>query len=152
VDRIVVGLDGSEPARQALHWALDLSERLGDVPILAVHVCDDAETAFEKGFCSRTQADEWLAESRLEGQRLLREALAGAGVREAAASVTLETIPGHPAHVLVDTVGSDDLLVLGPRGLGRLRGLLGSVSQACVTNAPCPVVVVRHATREPDGS
>jgi nucleotide-binding universal stress UspA family protein len=152
MDRIVVGFDGSAPARHALQWAVDLSEDLGGVPVLAVHVCEDAETAFEKGFCTRTQADEWITESRREAQRQLREALAAAGVGEADAPVTLETIPGRPADVLIDAVSPDDLLVVGPRGLGRLRGLLGSVSQACVSNAPCPVVVVRDATGETEGS
>jgi nucleotide-binding universal stress UspA family protein len=143
MDRIVVGLDGSDPARRALRWALDLSDAVGGVPVLAVHVCEDAETAYEKGFCTRTQADEWLAESRREGRRILREALVEADRDEAATPVHLETVPGHPAAALVDAVTSQDLLVVGPRGLGRFRGLLGSVSQTCVTNAPCPVVVVR---------
>jgi nucleotide-binding universal stress UspA family protein len=143
MDRIVVGLDGSDPAQRALRWALDLSDSLGGVPILAVHVCADAEAAYEKGFCNRAQADEWLAESRREAQGILREALADAGRDEAELPVSLETIPGRPAAALVDAVTSEDLLVVGPRGVGRFRGLLGSVSQTCVTNAPCPVVVVR---------
>jgi nucleotide-binding universal stress UspA family protein len=40
-----------------------------------------------------------------------------------------------------------DLLVLGSRGLSAARRLLlGSVSTAMVTHAPCPVLVVRSAS------
>jgi nucleotide-binding universal stress UspA family protein len=37
------------------------------------------------------------------------------------------------------------MLVLGRRGHGGLRGsALGSVSNACIDHAHCPVLVVRH--------
>jgi nucleotide-binding universal stress UspA family protein len=141
MERIVVGIDGSDPSRRALHWALDLAEAVGDVEVLAVHVCEDAETAYEKGFCTRTQADEWLAESRAEGERILQRMLAGR--RPPGVSLRLETMPGQPADVLVEASRTADLLALGPRGVGRLRGLLGSVSQKCLGHAHVPVVVVR---------
>ena len=51
---------------------------------------------------------------------------------------------GHPAVVLVEESQHADLLVVGKRGHGAFIGmLLGSVSIHCVTNAACPVVVVR---------
>jgi nucleotide-binding universal stress UspA family protein len=71
--------------------------------------------------------------------------------------------PAGVPHVVVGVDGSDesigalkwaanyaeesrqaDLLVVGHRGHGAFTGmLLGSVSMHCVTNAACPVVVVR---------
>jgi nucleotide-binding universal stress UspA family protein len=51
---------------------------------------------------------------------------------------------GPAASVLVDAAEGADLLVVGSRGHGGFVGLLlGSVSQQCVTHAPCPVLVVR---------
>jgi nucleotide-binding universal stress UspA family protein len=48
--------------------------------------------------------------------------------------------------VLVNESEGADLLVVGNRGHGAFHGmLLGSVSIHCVTNATCPVVVVRGA-------
>ena len=50
---------------------------------------------------------------------------------------------GPPALVLVDEARHADILVVGNRGQGEFAGmLLGSVSKYCVTQAPCPVVVV----------
>jgi nucleotide-binding universal stress UspA family protein len=50
--------------------------------------------------------------------------------------------------VLVAQARSADLLVVGSRGLGGFRELLlGSVSQACVHHAHCPVVVVPDPAR-----
>lgn len=40
-----------------------------------------------------------------------------------------------------------DLLIVGSRGLGAVKSVfLGSVSDACLKECPCPVLVVRNAT------
>ena len=50
----------------------------------------------------------------------------------------------HPAPVLVEASKGADLLVVGSRGHGEFVGMLiGSVSEYCVTNAHCPVLVHR---------
>jgi nucleotide-binding universal stress UspA family protein len=55
-----------------------------------------------------------------------------------------EVAYGHPSQVLVEKSKTADLLVVGNRGHGAFTGMLvGSVSIHCVTNAVCPVVVVR---------
>jgi len=62
--------------------------------------------------------------------------------------VTIESriVEGHPAPVLVEASRGSDLLVVGSRGHGEFAGmLLGSVSEHCVSNAACPVLVVREA-------
>ena len=51
---------------------------------------------------------------------------------------------GHPAEALIGESEDASLLVVGYRGHGAFPGMLvGSVSIHCVTNARCPVVVVR---------
>ena len=55
-------------------------------------------------------------------------------------------VQGHPAPVLVEASRGADLLVVGSRGHGEFAGmLLGSVSQYCVTQAHCPVLVFRDS-------
>jgi nucleotide-binding universal stress UspA family protein len=59
-------------------------------------------------------------------------------------SVQTTVVEGHPAPTLVEASRGVDLLVLGSRGHGEFAGmLLGSVTQHCVTNAHCPVLVYR---------
>lgn len=58
--------------------------------------------------------------------------------------VEVRVLSGFAAHVLVDAAHDGiDLLVMGSRGYGAVRGvLLGSVSRHLVDHAPCPVLVV----------
>jgi nucleotide-binding universal stress UspA family protein len=68
-----------------------------------------------------------------------------AGVR-----IVAKTVTGNPAQVLVDSSAHADLLVVGSRGLGGLKGmLLGSVGHHCAAHAHCPVVIV-HAAPLPE--
>lgn len=53
---------------------------------------------------------------------------------------------GEPGQAVIDHVEKVDraLIVVGSRGMSRVRGLLiGSVSQRLTQHAPCPVLVVR---------
>ncbi|WP_448611881.1 universal stress protein [Geodermatophilus sp. URMC 60] len=58
--------------------------------------------------------------------------------------VRAETIEGAEWDVLTELAEAADLLVVGSRGrTGRSSSLLGSVALRCITQAPCPVAVVR---------
>jgi nucleotide-binding universal stress UspA family protein len=57
-------------------------------------------------------------------------------------------LSGDAAEELVRASFSADLMVLGSRGYGTLRGvLLGSVSQRVVRGAACPVMVIPRTAR-----
>lgn len=54
----------------------------------------------------------------------------------------------NAVRALLDASAGAELLVVGNRGHGGFVGaLLGSVSQHCLHQATCPVVVVRGAQR-----
>ncbi|RRS01551.1 universal stress protein [Glycomyces terrestris] len=136
-ERVVVGVDGSAASIRALRWAMRYAERTG-ASIDAVHVWQ-VPTAY--GSPVEPVPGEDFAET---GQR----ALNGTVDQELGDRKDLEirriAQGGHPAEVLVERSKEADLLVVGSRGQGGLKGaLIGSVSQRCVTHAACPVVVIR---------
>ncbi len=61
---------------------------------------------------------------------------------------------GDPLRTIIETAreGGFDLIVMGTHGrVGRLRSLIGSVAEAVVRNAPCPVFTVREPGGEAEG-
>jgi nucleotide-binding universal stress UspA family protein len=142
-DRIVVGVDGSETSKLALQWAiteaamrgsrLDVVNAVGSPrPVSVVGSLDTIDVdLLEKG--SRSLLDEMVV-----------PLVAAADPRPR--SVAEIASPDTPVVALLEAGSGADLLVVGSRGRGEIRGLLlGSVSQQCVHHAPCPVVVVRDA-------
>lgn len=135
---VVVGVDGSETSDRAIGFAFEEAAlrktdlvavlawqypmRTGDIlPI----VYDDDEISEEEGQRLAARIDEWCA-------------------RHPEVPVTRHLRRGRPAKILVDESKGAALLVVGSRGRGGFEGLvLGSVSQAMLGHAPCPVAVVR---------
>ena len=138
--RVVVGVDGSQPSYDALHWAVaeavDRNARLDVVNAYHYHL---RVTPFVP--VAAVDRDELDKASRA----LLEEMVAGALGRgePQPPDVQLIACASPAARALLETADGADLLVVGSRGRGASRGtLLGSVSQQCVHHASCPVVVV----------
>jgi len=134
--RIVVGVDDSLGARAALDWALDEARRQG-ARVEVLHAFE-VEVAWIDGadFARWSQLQRQAAEAALS--MVVEDAASPASVE-----VDARVVEGNPVTVLVEASQHADLLVVGSRGRGGLRGLLlGSVSQRCVERADCPVVVV----------
>lgn len=121
---IVVGVDGSVESWAALAWGQDAAAARG-TDLLVLIAADDLD-----------EAD--------HGRPTTAEHVAGrvAGISPAAA-VRIE--PGVAADVLLAAAAQADLLVVGNRGLGRLRAFLAdSVSDDLIGHTPTPVVLVRE--------
>lgn len=143
-DPVVVGVDGSTSATQAVLWAAREAGRRGAALVL-VHVWTPIPVApLHVG--SLVPYHDALVE---QGGLWLREASAAA--REVAPDVVISTqlVSGSAAGRLIYRSASAGLLVLGSRGLGGFAGLVvGSIAVALATHGHCPVVVVRGA--DPD--
>jgi nucleotide-binding universal stress UspA family protein len=69
------------------------------------------------------------------------------------AEVDSVVVDGDPADVLADLSRELGLLVMGSRGYGPLRRVfLGSVSDALLECAACPVMIVPRGVEDGDGS
>lgn len=79
-------------------------------------------------------------------ERLLAEALAGRMERGPGIAVEHRLVRGGAREALIEASRGAGLLIVGARGRGGFAGLLlGSVSQALLHHAHCPVAVVRGA-------
>jgi nucleotide-binding universal stress UspA family protein len=133
---IVVGIDGSEHAVEALRWAVDEAKRR-NTSVTLVH---SWEMPVIQGRAPKDLPHETFEE---RAQRVLSE--------------VLEKVPAHhdievhtaitnysPAQALVEASRDAELVVVGSRGLGGFKGLLlGSVAQQVAHHSACPVVIVR---------
>jgi nucleotide-binding universal stress UspA family protein len=138
--RIVVGIDGSDSAADALRWAIEQAKVTG-ATVEAVYAWDPGALV---SLAVPPMIDwEPLREAaKARPVEIVREAVGNQpGVR-----IVTKTMTGNPAQVLVDRSAHADLLVVGSRGLGGLKGmLLGSVGHHCAAHSHCPVVIV-HAS------
>jgi nucleotide-binding universal stress UspA family protein len=140
---VVVGVDGSEQARQALLFAAE-EARLRSARLRVVAAWH-TRTFGGLGVTGGLALDQ--ADMRREAETMLEEAVAGCADRLAGVQVELVVEQGQPADVLVAQARDADLLVVGSRGHGGFTGLLlGSVSQQCAHHAACPVVIVPAPT------
>jgi nucleotide-binding universal stress UspA family protein len=132
---VVVGVDGSPGGLRALGFALAEAE-LRHARVRAVQAWVWPQPS---GF---EPAD---TESEQDATRALRELVAGPQARHPDVEVVAEIVHGHPVEVLKEAGTRADLLVVGRRGHGQLAGMImGSISQALLHHAPCPLAIVRR--------
>ncbi len=133
----MVGVDGSDPSKQALRWAVRQAKLTG----AAVEACYVWHIPPTDGWAPMFDVGEDLAKA---AEQVLADAVAEVIGEPPVVTVHRRVIEGNPAAVLLKASGDADLLVLGSRGHGGFVGaLLGSTSQHCVHHAACPVVVIR---------
>ena len=134
---VVVGVDGSPTSEAATAFAFEAAS-LRRVPLVAVHVWRDV-------LVDATMAPllDWDVIDSDE-REVLAERLAGWTEKYPDVPVRRLVARDRPARALVEESGRAQLVVVGSRGRGGFHGLLlGSVSQALLHHAHCPVAVVR---------
>lgn len=142
--RIVVGIDGSEPALKALGWAAEQA-RLTGASLEVVWAWAYPPSAIVPGAPALPiPPEEMDALVQAEVDRVI-EATLGA---DPDVDIATTIGRGDPASELLERSRHADLLVVGTRGMGGFKGLLlGSVSQHVLHHAACPVVVVPGDSR-----
>ncbi|QWW19934.1 universal stress protein [Schaalia sp. 19OD2882] len=152
IERIVVGVDGSEVASAALRRSVEEAEAWG-ARLTAVSAVPIASAGTMMS---------WLP-TQVDRTALLRDVREGLGRAVDAAlegrdiEVARHALDGSPASLLIEFSTAVDLVVVGTRGRGGFAGvLLGSTSQTVLHHSTCPVMIVpsRHKDTEaaPAGS
>lgn len=138
--QIVVGVDGSEVSTAAVRFALQEAARR-HVGVIAVHAAMEGRRHPSGG------ASAAIAE-RVE-QQLFDESLDK--VRVSGIHLQAKLVHSRPVQALIDESADAELVVVGSHGRGGFAGmLLGSVSQAVLQHAGCPVAIVHPRRATPD--
>ncbi|MBN9110785.1 MAG: universal stress protein [Pseudonocardia sp.] len=134
---VVVGIDGSSADDAVAAFAFDAAGAR-NARLVVAHAWSDA-TIDEAGW-TLLQWDEIEAEQL----GILDAQLAGWSEKYPDVEVTRIVEHENAARMLIGRSATAQLVVVGSRGRGAVRGaLLGSVGQAVLRHADCPVAVVR---------
>ena len=138
-DKILLAVDGSE---QALHAAKVAGDLVRSVKASELRIVIAYEPV--PAYLGEPNLQNTINARMNESQDVLHEAETMVG--EIPTEIHSELIEGQIADAIINVAETRncDLIVMGSRGLGRLAGaLLGSNSQKVVSDAPCPVLIVR---------
>ncbi|MGV0645183.1 universal stress protein [Mycolicibacterium sp. XJ2546] len=140
-DGIVVGVDGSPPAKAAVEWAAR-EAAMRNLPLTIVHVIQSPAVQMWPEVPTPPDLMRLLEEN---GQVILRDAdeMAQEAAGESTVDVQTEMIVAGVLSTLIDVSKEATMVVVGCRGLGAIgRRLLGSVSAGLIRHGGCPVAVI----------
>jgi nucleotide-binding universal stress UspA family protein len=151
IDRILVATDASAASSRALEMAAQLAEQY-KADLIIIHVIRDMQIPFDIKEIPELESDtiESFATAREEIMRKVAESVlrdAKQKAEKAGASNVQTTIgTGDPATSILDVASrrKADMIVIGTRGLGKIKGqILGSVSRKVTNNAETSCLIVR---------
>ena len=148
--RILVAVDGSDHARQALVEAIDHARTSHATLTVMTVVPRTNPWALGGGYYVPVNVDELQRQAERNYERTLGAAIAAWVPDDMPVTGIVRHGAVAPAIVEQAVAGRHDLIVLGSRGRGELRSLLlGSVSHDVLQSSPVAVLVV-HAIRDAD--
>jgi len=149
INKILLAMDGSEPSFRALEYAMHLA-KVEDAEVTVVHVLENirpggvvglraryGDIRLVKGFLKYSEdlARSWIKNVEEEAERN--------GVR-LRTEILLDQSSKAEEILKYAEKNKMDVIITGRRGLTRLKKLiLGSVANAVIGNAKCPVLLVK---------
>jgi len=138
--KVIVGVDDSEPSKWALSVAVDLATALR-AEITLVHIFIPPIAGVSE---VPLPVDEIRDRQRADSIALLESARRRLPPGSLAKTVVGEGSPPREIIALAEQIGAS-FIVLGTHGRGRLATFfMGSTTEAVIRGAPCPVVAVSH--------
>ena len=140
---VIVGVDGSEMAEEALGFAFEQASRQGSA-LTAVY-------AFNVGAGLTGLDTSMFADRRENARRQLSETLSGWSDKYPDVAVNPVVTDESPLRALRTASATASMVVVGSHGRGFfLRHVISSVSSALLRVSDCPVAVIGPAAREHD--
>jgi nucleotide-binding universal stress UspA family protein len=140
---IVVGIDGSDTAREAVRQATLIAASVG-ARIELVSAYEPVSDVRLREALPVPRDLHWIINPREDVEATLAEA--ADEIREAGVMVEVFARQGDPADAILDVAEErgSDLVVVGNKGMtGAKRFLLGSVPNKISHHAPCSVLIIR---------
>jgi nucleotide-binding universal stress UspA family protein len=137
ITRILVPTDFSRPSERALDYARNLAQQFA-AKLHLLHVMNRpllAEGLAAEAFMHEKFESDMVRDTEARMLKLAPEA------------ASTDVVFGYSARAIVDRASQlgTDLIVMGSHGrAGMAHVMLGSVAEAVVRTAPCPVLTVRH--------
>lgn len=144
LDKVLVAVDGSKNSIEALRWAIKMVSGADKPEIVAVNAQPSFQTVHSKRLFSQNDLREYqellFEESVAEAKKILDTH---------DIPYTLELLVGDPKQCIVDRVLEShktdspiDMIIMGSRGLGPIRSVLGGVSYGVIQAGICPVTII----------
>ena len=138
ITSILVPVDGSDHAEKALDYALEMAEK-HDARVEILTVVNEVRMAPD-------WALEYSEKLREQGKEVLTSTFSKAVKKKPNLKISKCLAEGYASEEILKCAekGHHDLIVMGSRGMGLVRGLvLGSVSSRVVNQATIPVLIVK---------
>jgi nucleotide-binding universal stress UspA family protein len=142
--KILIPLDFSDHSRQALRWGMSLAKKYG-AQMLLLHVIPEV---LEEVSARESAGERLVIDLTAEIEAQLQE-IAYQEVREGG-SMQVKVLDGKPAEEILRVAHEEavDLIIMGTHGrTGLPHLLLGSIAEAVVRAAPCPVFTVKPSPK-----
>jgi len=161
--KILVPLDGSEHSLRALEIAIQIAKKFdGKITLIHVYsvtirpvIMPEPTTLTPPMIPAMTPAEvsKAVEATRKAGASILTDGEQKVKAKE----VQVETLlkEGHTVQEIIRTAkeGKFDLIVIGGRGISKIRELLlGSVTDGVIHHAPCPVLVIKFPRSDDSAS
>ena len=145
VGKLLIATDGSKFSNRAVDYAIDLAKQL-QYEVIALYVMNLKH--FEIYALAHHDDITGYEDEDVKLKKEGEDALAYVTQKGAEAGVpaTVKLLRGYPPEQIMKIAKDEGVNMIVVGHLGRTgidRILLGSVSEAVVRNAPCPVLVVR---------
>jgi Universal stress protein UspA and related nucleotide-binding proteins len=138
---ILVAVDGSENSQRAYDFALDYAEKFG----FNLTVVNVSESSAAAAFAGDGMASVARDLHRFH-EGILEKAVDHAKSTHPSVAISTVLREGDPATEIVSaaTEGNFDVVIVGHRGLGKVKGLiLGSISEKVIRSLCSTVILVR---------